>query len=320
MIRSELNAESRSIILKRLAADAGFMSCRISRAVFLEEEAPRLENWLKEGRHGKMAYMANHFDKRLDPRLLVEGCRSVVTLSFNYFPEKDLFENSAVKISRYAYGEDYHIVLKEKLKTLLVKFRDEVGEVGGRVFVDSAPILEKAWASRNGTGWQGKNGNLIRQREGSYFFICEMLLDVELAADGPVADHCGSCTACMDACPTDALFRPYEVDGSRCISYLTIELKEAIPEEFSGKTEGWVFGCDICQEVCPWNKKFSFANQEPRFQPSPGFSNLINGDWLELTESVFEEIFAKSALKRPGFKGFMRNLRFSLDPGQSNSA
>jgi epoxyqueuosine reductase len=320
LTRSELHAESRSRILKQLAAEAGFLSCRISEAVFLEEEAPRLERWLQDGRHGNMAYMANHFDKRLDPRLLVEGCRSVVTLSFNYFPERDLFEHSESKISRYAYGEDYHRVLKDKLKQLLNQFRNEVGEVGGRVFVDSAPVLEKAWAVRNGTGWLGKNGNLIRKGEGSYFFLCEMLLDIVLAADAPLADHCGTCTACMDACPTDAIFRPYEVDGSRCISYLTIELKEAIPEEFSGKTEGWVFGCDICQEVCPWNKRFSLAHQEPRFQPSEAFQQWTQRDWLELTESVFDEVFAHSALRRTGFKGFMRNLSFSGDPDRRNNS
>jgi epoxyqueuosine reductase len=306
----DLTASARSEILKKLALEAGFLSCRISKADFLEEEAPRLERWLKEQRHGKMAYMENHFDKRLDPRLLVEGCRSVVSLSFNYFPEKDLFENSSAKISKYAYGEDYHFVLKDKLRQLLEDFRQEIGDVSGRVFVDSAPILEKAWAAKNGTGWLGKNGNLIRPREGSFFFLCEMLLDVELEADGPISDHCGSCTACMDACPTDAIFRPYEVDGSRCISYLTIELKEAIPEDFSGKMGNWVFGCDICQDVCPWNKKFSLAHQEPRFQPSEEFSEWSRRDWTELTEEVFGKVFGKSALKRTGYSGFQRNLRF----------
>ena len=311
MTKSDHTALNRSAILKKLALEAGFISCRISKADFLESEAPRLENWLKEGRHGKMAYMENHFDKRLDPRLLVEGCRSVVSLTFNYFPEKNLFEGADLKISRYAYGEDYHFVLKDKLKALLEAFRKETGEVGGRVFVDSAPILEKAWAAKNGSGWLGKNGNLIRPREGSFFFICEMLLDVELESDGPATDHCGSCTACMDACPTDAIFRPYEVDGSRCISYLTIELKEAIPEEFSGKMENWVFGCDICQEVCPWNKKFSLAHTEPRFQPSESFTNLSGGGWKELTTLVFGEVFGKSALKRTGFEGLRRNIRFA---------
>jgi epoxyqueuosine reductase len=310
MTRNDLQASERAAILKKLAMEAGFLSCRISKADFLEEEAPRLEKWLNEGRHGKMAYMENHFDKRLDPRLLVEGCRSLVTLSFNYFPERDLFENSVQKISKYAYGEDYHFVLKDRLKILLEEFRKEVGEIGGRVFVDSAPILEKAWAAKNGSGWLGKNGNIIRQGEGSFFFLCEMLLDLELEADAPVSDHCGSCTACMDACPTDAIFRPYEVDGSRCISYLTIELKEAIPEEFSGKTGNWAFGCDVCQDVCPWNKKFSLAHREPRFRPSTHFQEWTNRDMKELTEAVFGEVFGKSALKRTGYNGLMRNLWF----------
>jgi epoxyqueuosine reductase len=310
MTTSDLKASERSSLLKKLASDAGFLSCRIAKAEFLEEEAPRLEKWLREERHGKMAYMENHFDKRLDPRLLVDGCRSVVSLSFNYFPEKDLFEHSAQKISKYAYGEDYHFVLKDKLKDLLDAFRSEVGDVGGRVFVDSAPILEKAWAVKNGSGWAGKNGNIIRPGEGSFFFLCEMLLDIELSTDDPIHDHCGSCTACIDACPTDAIFRPYEVDGSRCISYLTIELKEAIPEEFGGKTQGWIFGCDICQDVCPWNKKFSIAHQEPRFLPSPAFENWSKRDLSEISESVFGEVFGKSALKRPGFAGFQRNIQF----------
>ena len=308
MTSAELTASGRSSRLKKLASEAGFLSCRISKADFLAEEAVRLEKWLKEGRHGKMAYMENHFDKRLDPRLLVEGCRSVVSLAFNYFPEKDLFESADQKISKYAYGEDYHFVLKDKLKSLLRAFSEEVGEVGGRVFVDSAPVLEKAWAVRSGTGWLGKNANLIRQGTGSFFFLCEMLLDVDLEPDGPVTDHCGSCTACMDACPTGAIFRPYEVDGSRCISYLTIELKEAIPQEFSGKMEGWVFGCDICQDVCPWNLKFSLAHQEPRFLADPALADWAGRDLREMTEEVFGELFGKSALQRPGFRGFIKNL------------
>lgn len=314
MTISDLSGSKRSRILKELALEAGFLSCGISRAEFLEEEAPRLEKWLKEGRQGKMSYMENHFDKRLDPRLLVEGCRSVVSLTFNYFPEKDLFADSKAKISKYAYGEDYHFVVRDKLKTLLEDFRKEIGEVNGRVFVDSAPILEKAWAARSGNGWLAKNGNLIRQGVGSFFFICEMLLDVEMEADGPVADHCGNCTACIDACPTDAIFRPYEVDGSRCISYLTIELKEAIPNEFANKMANWAFGCDICQDVCPWNKKFSIAHQETRLQPSSEFLEWSQGNWKEMTEAVFGEVFGKSALKRPGYTGFIRNLNFLKNP------
>jgi epoxyqueuosine reductase len=310
LLISEFTAADRSALLKKLAHEAGFLSCRISRAGFLEKEAPRLENWLKEGRHGKMGYMENHFDKRLDPRLLVEGCKSVVSLTFNYFPAQDLFSDTKAKISKYAYGEDYHFVLRDKLQLLLSDFRKEIGDVGGRVFVDSAPILEKAWAAANGSGWLGKNGNLIRPKEGSFFFLSELLLDIELQPDDPITDHCGSCTACMDACPTDAIFRPYEVDGSRCISYLTIELKESISDSFAGKMENWAFGCDICQDVCPWNKKFSVAHSEPRLQPSSQFTEWSKGDWKEMTEAVFSEVFGKSALKRPGFKGFIRNLNF----------
>lgn len=310
MIINELQASKNAALLKSLAEDAGFLSCRIAKADFLEEEAPRLEKWLREGRHGKMAYMENHFDKRLDPRLLAEGCRSVVSLAYNYYPETNLFEGGKQKISCYAYGEDYHFVLKDKLKVLLEEFRNKVGEVGGRIFVDSGPVLEKAWAAKNGIGWLGKNGNLIRQGEGSFFFLCEMLLDIELEADPPLTDHCGSCTACLDACPTGAIFKPYEVDGSRCISYLTIELKEAIPDEFSGKMGNWAFGCDICQDVCPWNKKFSIAHSETRFQPSPEIKAWSQRDMQEISEEVFKEVFGKSALKRTGHQGFMRNLEF----------
>jgi epoxyqueuosine reductase len=315
MTKADLQASERSRILKDLASKHGFSSCMVSSAGFLEEEAPRLDNWLKNGRHGKMSYMENHFDKRLDPTKLVDGCRSVVTLVFNYFPEKEIQPEGELRISKYAYGEDYHFVLKDKLRALLEEFRTEIGDVGGRVFVDSAPILEKAWAAKNGTGWLGKNGNIIHPKKGSFFFLCEMLIDVELEEDSPMQDHCGTCTACMDACPTDAIFRPYEVDGSRCISYLTIELKEAIPNEFSGRMDNWIFGCDICQDVCPWNKKFSIAHKEPRFLPDSRLSGFSRNEWTELTTEVFGSLFGKSAISRTGFSGLSRNILFAGTKG-----
>ncbi|MEZ4798760.1 MAG: tRNA epoxyqueuosine(34) reductase QueG [Flavobacteriales bacterium] len=285
--------------IKRIAQELGFSFCGISKAEFLEEEAPRLEAWLNAGMHGKMSYMENHFDKRLDPRLLVPGAKSVVSLLYNYYPEKKPNDHS-VKISKYAYNEDYHFVLKDKLKIFLQKINEEIGEVDGRVFVDSAPVLDKAWAQRSGLGWMGKNANLINKGSGSFFFIAELIIDLELTPDGPMKDYCGTCTACIDACPTEAIVKPYVVDGSKCISYLTIELKEMIPNEFKGKMDDWVFGCDVCQDVCPWNR-FSKSHQEPRFNPSDTFLNLSKSDWLEMTEEVFNTHFKSSAMKRPGF-------------------
>ncbi len=311
MTRADLTASGISANLKIWAENLGFSSCRIAKAGFLEEEAPQLEKWLKEERHGKMAYMANHFDKRLDPRLLVEGTKSVITLVFNYFPENDLLSKGEFKISRYAYGEDYHKVLKSKLKNLWQKMEEEIGQVEGRIFVDSAPVLEKAWAARNGTGWLGKHTNIIHPKMGSYFFLCEMLVNLELEADPPMTDHCGTCTRCIDACPTGAITEPYRLDASKCISYLTIELKEAIPDDFKGKMDNWIFGCDICQEVCPWNQKFSLAHQESSFQPMPGLQEFSKKEWLDLTEEVFGKVFAKSAVRRTGFAGLKRNITFT---------
>jgi epoxyqueuosine reductase len=310
MTRTELASSGQSSNLKKWAKDLGFSSCRIAKASFLEEEAPKLEKWLKEERHGKMAYMANHFDKRLDPRLLVEGAKSIVTLVFNYFPENEKLSDGEFKISRYAYGEDYHKVLKTKLKALWSKMESEIGKIEGRIFVDSAPVLEKAWAARNGTGWLGKHTNIIHPKMGSYFFLCEMIVDLDLEPDNPMTDHCGTCTRCIDACPTDAITEPYRLDASKCISYLTIELREAIPEEFKGKMENWIFGCDICQEVCPWNQKFSLAHHENAFQPKPELLEFSAKDWLELTEEVFGKVFSKSAIKRTGFQGLKRNIEF----------
>jgi len=285
------------------------MFCGVSRAEFLEEEAPRLEKWLNANMHGSMSYMENHFDKRLDPRLLVGGAKSVVSLALNYFPEKVQLTDS-YKISKYAYGEDYHFIIKWKLKELMKFIQVEIGEVGGRVFVDSAPVLDRAWAKKSGLGWIGKNANLINKQSGSFFFLAELIIDLELEPDGPVKDYCGTCTACIDECPTDAIPEPYVVDGSKCISYLTIELKdEIIPKEFQGKMEDWMFGCDICQDVCPWNR-FSKPHQESLLNPNPNLLGLNKQDWEDLTEEVFRDLFKKSAVKRTKFDGLKRNIRF----------
>lgn len=296
--------------IKGKASDLGFMYCGIAKAGFLEEEAAGLEHWLKKGFHGKMGYMENHFEKRLDPAKLVPGARSVVSLMYNYFPKEDLSENGSYKIARYAYGKDYHFVIREKLRELMEAIREEIGQVDGRAFVDSAPVMERAWAKRAGAGWIGKNSLLLNKQNGSYYFLAELIIDLELEPDGPVKDYCGTCTACMDHCPTDAIPEPYVVDGSRCISYLTIELKDQIPGEFSGKFKDWVFGCDICQEVCPWNR-FSKPHNEPAFEPHAEMKHMSKSDWKEITREVFNEIFRKSAVKRTKFEGFKRNVRFA---------
>ncbi len=294
--------------IKRKAAELGFSFCGISKAAFLEEEAPRLESWLNAGMHGEMTYMENHFDKRLDPRLLVPGAKSVVSLLYNYFPDQQ--QNSeSYKISKYAYGEDYHFVIKDKLKDLLRFIQDEIGEVDGRVFTDSAPVLDKAWAAKSGLGWVGKNNNLIRKGEGSFFFVAELIIDLELEYDTQVTNHCGSCTACIDACPTQAIEAPYLVNGSKCISYLTIELKDAIPNEFAGKLDDWMYGCDVCQDVCPWNR-FSQPHNEPLFQPRPALIDYDKNQWNDLTQELFNEVFRKSAVKRTKYSGLMRNIAF----------
>lgn len=295
-------------MIKNKAYDLGFMYCGISKAGFLEEEAPRLERWLQENRNGKMGYMENHFDKRLNPVLLVDDAKSVVSLLLNYFPEEQQTDNS-FKVSKYAYGADYHDVIKDKLKELYQFIQDEIGEVGGRMFVDSAPVMDKAWAKKSGLGWIGKNSNLIHPKEGSFFFIAELILDLELEEDGPIKDYCGRCTRCIDACPTEAIVEPYVVDGSKCISYLTIELKEAlIPGEFHTKMDNWIFGCDVCQDVCPWNR-FAKAHQEPAFMPHQHLLGLNKTDWKDLTEEVFRELFRNSAVKRTKYNGLMRNIR-----------
>lgn len=293
----------------KLEADRlGFISCGVSKADFLEEEAPRLEQWLKEGKNGQMGYMENHFDKRLDPRLLVPGAKSVISLLYNYYPSVNQRDDT-YKISKYAYGRDYHFVIKDKLKSLFEYIKNEIGAVEGRVFVDSAPVLDKAWAARSGLGWIGKNSNLLAKKTGSFFFIAELILDLELEPDTPVTDHCGSCTACIDACPTEAIHEPYRVDGSKCISYFTIELKEEIPQSEKGKFDDWMFGCDICQDVCPWNR-FSKAHNEPLFDPHPDLLAFTKSDWEEITQETFGKIFQKSAVKRTKFAGLQRNISF----------
>ncbi len=304
------NKSAYSQLIKDEAKNLGFIFCGIAKADFLEEEAPRLEAWLKKGMHGEMQYMENHFDKRLDPRLLVDGAKSVISLGLNYYTEDAQVDASGPKISKYAYGADYHHVIKEKLKQLLETINEKIGEVGGRAFVDSAPVLDKAWAKKAGLGWIGKNTNLINQRVGSFFFLAELIVDIELEYDiAPTADHCGTCTRCVDACPTEAIVAPYIVDGSRCISYLTIELKNEIPKEFSGKMDNWMFGCDVCQDVCPWNK-FSVLNNEPSFAPHADLLQLNKNDWEEITEDVFQKVFKNSAVKRTKFSGLKRNISF----------
>ena len=290
--------------------ELGFFHIGFSKATFLEEEAPRLEQWLSNNYQGEMSYMENHFDKRLDPRLLVDDAKTVISLLFNYYTDQKQTDQEAPKISTYAYGEDYHHVIKDKLKELMAFMQDEIGEVNGRGFVDSAPVMDKAWAKKAGLGWIGKNANLITRQQGSFFFIADLIVDIEIEADGPITDYCGTCTRCIDACPTEAIVQPYVVDGSKCISYLTIELKdELVPKEFSGKMDNWMFGCDICQDVCPWNR-FSVLHNEERFLPTPTLLDLSKDDWQNLQEEGFQILFQRSAVKRTKFKGLKRNITF----------
>ncbi|HNP17478.1 MAG TPA: tRNA epoxyqueuosine(34) reductase QueG [Fulvivirga sp.] len=295
--------------IKKIAHELGFMFCGISKAEFLAKEAPLLEQWLNKGLHGTMSYMENHFDKRLDPTKLVPGAKSVISLGYNYYPQKDLAKEEGIKIAKYAYGQDYHYVVKDKLKQFMLLIAEQIGDVDGRAFVDSAPVMERQWAAKSGLGWIGKNSLLLNKQNGSFFFLAELILDLELEPDGPVKDYCGTCTACIDACPTDAITEPYVVDASKCISYFTIELKEQIPNEVKGKFENWAFGCDICQDVCPWNR-FSKPNTEPAFQPNEKLVSMTDNDWQEITEEVFREVFRKSAVKRTKFEGLKRNIKF----------
>ena len=301
-----------SQFIKNEAKRLGFLNGGIAKAEYLKTEAPRLEAWLKNGYQGSMAYMENHFDKRLDPRLLVEGAKSVVSLSFNYYPSQ--FQNSeSYKISKYAYGQDYHHVIKSKLRELLASIQDEIGEVNGRCFVDSAPVLERAWAERAGLGWNGKHSLLIEKQKGSFFFLAELIIDLELDYDAPTkTDHCGECTRCIDACPTEAILPNNVIDSNKCISHLTIELKDSIPNQFKNDIENWMFGCDICQDVCPWNR-FSKPHNEPLFAPKEELLNFNKKDWEEITEETFGKVFQKSAVKRTKYSGLKRNIAFLKD-------
>ena len=302
------NIDSLTIDIKTKAKTLGFMSCGISKAGFLEEEAPKLENWLNKNMNGEMSYMERNFDMRLDPTKIVEGAKSVISLTYNYYAEKT-YKDSNFKISKYAYGDDYHFVIKNKLKDLFEYIKEKTGDINGRVFVDSAPILERAWAEKSGLGWIGKNTNLISKKNGSFFFLCEIILDLELEYDHIETDHCGSCTACIDACPTNAIVEPYVVDGSKCISYYTIELKNNIPDYAKNTYDEWIFGCDICQDVCPWNR-FSKPHQEPLFNPNDEFLSISKNDWIEMTKETFNKVFKNSAIKRAGFDGIKRNIEF----------
>lgn len=303
---------SKTILTQKIKNEAirlGFSFCGISKSEFLEDDAPHLEHWLNQNRHGKMQYMENYFDKRLNPTLLVEGSKSVISLMYNYFPQQQQREDS-FKISKYAYGEDYHHVIKDKLKELIQFITTEVGEINARIFTDSAPILERAWAKKSGLGWIGKNSMLINPKKGSFYFLAEIILDVEFDYDTPIKDYCGSCNACAEACPTEAILPNKVVDGSKCISYFTIELKdEILPNEVKGKFNDWMFGCDICQDVCPWNR-FSTPTNESLFSPHPKLLNYSKKEWTELTADIFNEIFKKSAVKRTKFEGLKRNIKF----------
>jgi epoxyqueuosine reductase len=305
------NKSKNTAVIKAEAKRLGFLSCGISKAEFLEEEAPRLESWLKKNMHGEMAYMENHFDKRLDPTLLVQDSKSVISLLLNYFPS-EMQNPDSYQISKYAYGTDYHFVIKDKLKQLMEFISEKIGEVHGRAFVDSAPVLDKAWAAKSGLGWIGKHSNLLTKQLGSFYFIAELIVDLDLEYDTPVTDHCGSCTACIDACPTNAIVADKVVDGSKCISYFTIELKNEIPTSQKGNFEDWMFGCDICQDVCPWNR-FSKPHNEPLFNPNPELLSMTKKDWEEITEDVFQKIFKNSAVNRTKFSGLKRNINFVKD-------
>ena len=308
------NPSKYSNLIKTEAKRLGFMSCGISKAAFIEEEAPRLERWLNKNMQGEMSYMENHFDKRLDPTKLVPGSKSVISLLLNYFPS-EVQDKDSYTISKYAYGTDYHFVIKDKLKQLLHYIREEVGDVHGRAFVDSAPVLDKAWAAKSGLGWMGKHSNLLTKQAGSFYFIAELIVDLDLHYDTAVTNHCGACTACIDACPTEAIVAPYVVDGSKCISYFTIELKNEIPSNVRGHFDDWIFGCDVCQDVCPWNR-FSTSHKEPLFNPHPDLLDMTKKDWNEITEDVFKNVFKNSAVKRTKFSGLKRNIDFLDSSGK----
>ena len=300
--------QKHSNLVKNIASELGFDYCGISKAQRLENDEKQLESWLSKGYHGSMQWMENHFDKRVDPTKLVPGAKSIISLLFNYYPEQS-YDDSKIKISKYAYGGDYHYVIKDKMKTFMRQISEQIGEVDGRVFVDSAPVLDRAWAANSGLGWIGKNSLLITKKKGSFYFIAELIVDLELAEDHPTSDHCGTCTACIDACPTDAIVANKVVDSTKCISYLTIELRESIPASFKGQMEGWAFGCDICQDVCPWNR-FAQQHTTPELEPKSQLKQLHSSEWQELTEEVFKDIFKKSAVKRAGYLKLKENIEF----------
>ena len=305
-----MDIREKTKLVKRKCFDLGFSHVGISKSVFLEKEARRLEEWLSNDFNGKMSYMENHFDKRTDPSKIVDGAKSVISVLFNYHNPQKQLDDDAPKISQYAYGKDYHFVIKNKLKELQLFLTKKFGEINCRGFVDSAPVMDKVWAEKSGLGWIGKHSNLINKEMGSYFFIAELIVDIELEQDLPINDYCGTCTKCIDACPTEAIVQPYVVDGSKCISYLTIELKDQIlPNEFKGKMDSWMFGCDICQDVCPWNR-FASAHNEPQFNPHPDLLKLTKKEWNELSEEAYQNLFRKSAVKRTKFSGLKRNISF----------
>ena len=309
MGRTQHIGEERVERIRQWASELGFTAVGFSRAQRLDEEEPRLAAWLKEGRHGQMGYLEKNFDKRLDPTLLLPGTKTVISLLYNHYTDERQADPEAPRISTYAYGEDYHFVVKWKLKELLKWMRRDWGDIAGRVYVDSAPILERAWAARSGLGWIGKHGLMLNKEGGSHFFLGEILVDLDLPPDGPVTDHCGSCTRCIDACPTGAIIRPQVVDGSKCISYFTIELRDALPEPMAGRFENWMFGCDICQEVCPWNRHAT-PHDEPAFEPKPELLAMTGQDWRDLREETFDALFRKSPVQRTGYAGLKRNIAF----------
>jgi len=314
-------SEQHTKIVKDIAQSMGFDSCGIAEARRLDDDARRLEKWLNKGYHGEMKYMENHFDMRVDPSLLVPGAKSVITLLYNYFPEQEQAQHLP-KIAKYAYGKDYHFVIREKLTDFLKKIREKIGQIEGRGFVDSAPVLERAWAVQSGLGWVGKNGNLINKKKGSFFFIATLITDLKLNADVPyVQDFCGTCNRCIDACPTNAILPNKEIEASQCISYFTIELKQSqLPDQYKGKSDEWIFGCDICQDVCPWNR-FSQPNQEPLFEPLNSILNFNIQDWINTDKNIFNQLFRDSPIKRSKWEGIQRNLKnyqLSITPSEKH--
>jgi epoxyqueuosine reductase len=314
-------SEQHTKIVKDIARSMGFDSCGIAEARRLDDDARRLEKWLNKGFHGEMKYMENHFDMRVDPTLLVPGAKSVITLLYNYFPEQEQ-ASQLPKVAKYAYGKDYHLVIREKLTDFLNRIREKIGQIEGRGFIDSAPVLERAWAVQSGLGWVGKNGNLINKQKGSFFFIATLITDLNLKSDVPfVQDYCGTCNRCIEACPTDAILPNKEIEASQCISYFTIELKQSqLPDQFKGKSGEWIFGCDICQDVCPWNR-FSHPHQEASFEPLNSILTFSIHDWINADKNTFNQLFRDSPIKRSKWEGIQRNLKnyqLSITPNEKH--